>query len=84
MLENKRKILNISLPANLFLEIEKLAEEEDKTKAEFTRDVLRNYVERYKRWEKIRTWGEETAERLEIKKEEDVEEILHKLRGADI
>ncbi len=80
---NKRKILNISLPVSLFAEIEKLAKKEAKTKAEFTRDVLRKYVERNKRWEQIRAWGEETAGRLEIKKEEDIEEIVHQLRGVD-
>ena len=56
--ENKRKILNISLPAGLYREVEKLAEEQAKAKGEFVREVLRQYVETDKRWKQIRKWGE--------------------------
>ena len=78
--ENKRKILNISLPAGLYREVEKLAEEQAKAKGEFVREVIRQYVETDKRWKQIRKWGEESAKRLKIKDEGEVEGIIEQYR----
>ena len=78
--ENKRKILNISLPAGLYREVEKLAEEQAKAKGEFVREVIRQYVETDKRWKQIRKWGEESAKRLKIKDTGEVEGIIEQYR----
>jgi len=74
--KTQRKILNISLPQKLYSEIEKSAKREDKTKAELARDALRGYIESQKRWQEIRKWGTESAKRLGIKNEDDVERLL--------
>jgi len=72
----KRKILNISLPNRLYAEVEKLAKRETKTKAEFAREILRQYIESQRRWREIRKWGRATTKELGIKSERDVERII--------
>ena len=74
--ETKRKILNISLPAGLYSEVEELARRQTKTKGEFAREVLRQYIEADRRWSQIKKWGQETAQRLGINDERDVERII--------
>ncbi len=77
---SKRKILNISLPPELYREVEKLAEEQAKAKGEFVREVIRQYVATDRRWKQIRKWGEETSQRLRIKDQRDVEGIIEQYR----
>ena len=76
----KRKILNISMPPELYKDVEKLAEEQAKAKGEFVREVIRQYVSTDRRWKEIRKWGEESAQRLGIKDQRDVEGILEQYR----
>lgn len=78
--KTKRKILNIPLPAKLFWEVEKVAQEESKTKAEFARDVLRQYLKKEKEWAEIFKLGERTAKKFGIKTEDDVERIVDEVR----
>ena len=77
---NRRKVLNISLPPELYKEVERLAKEQTKAKGEFAREVLRQYVETDKRWKQIRQWGEESARTLKIRGERDLEEIIEQYR----
>lgn len=70
------KILNISLSEELYKSIENIAEEESRTKSDLVREAFRQYVSN-KRWAKIREWGDETAGRLRIRDEKDIEKILH-------
>ncbi len=77
---NKRKVLNISLPPELYREVEELAKEQAKAKGEFVREVIRQYVETDRRWKQIRKLGEETTQRLGIKDERDVEGIIEQYR----
>jgi len=76
----KRKILNISLPAKLYFEVEKLAKKESKTKAELSRELLRQYIDEEKRWSEIRALGRATAKEFGIKNEDDVERIIDEIR----
>ena len=76
----KRKILNISLPPELYREVEKLSREQAKAKGEFVREVIRQYVATDKRWKKIRKWGEESARKIIVKNQRDVEEIIEQYR----
>jgi len=77
---NKRKILNISLPPGLYREVERLAKEQAKAKGEFVREVIRQYVETDRRWKRIREWGEDSAKRLKIKGEREVESVIEQYR----
>ena len=78
--KTQRKILNISLPPELYNEVEKLAKEEAKAKGEFVREVIRQYITRDRRWKQLRKWGEETVKRLEIKDENEIEDIISQYR----
>lgn len=77
------KTLTVSLPPQLFEEIEKLANEEQKTKSELFREMVRIYEDylNEKRWRRLRQYGKETAKRLNITSEEDIERIVHEARG---
>jgi len=76
----KRKILNISMPPALYREVEELAKEQAKAKGEFVREVLRQYVKVDRQWKQIRKWGEESAKRLKMKDEREVENIIEQYR----
>jgi metal-responsive CopG/Arc/MetJ family transcriptional regulator len=78
--EMKRKVLNISLPPALYREVERLTKEQAKTKGEFAREVLRQYVETDKRWKQIRKWGTESAERFKVRSTSQVEELIEQYR----
>jgi metal-responsive CopG/Arc/MetJ family transcriptional regulator len=70
------KILNISLSEELYRKIATTAEEESRTKSDLVREAFRQY-DSNKRWAKIREWGDETARKMGIRDEIDIEKILH-------
>ena len=78
--KTKRKILNISLPSELYKEVEKLAKEEAKAKGEFVREVIRQYIKRDRLWKQLRKWGKETVKGLGIEDENEVEDIIAQYR----
>jgi CopG family transcriptional regulator/antitoxin EndoAI len=68
------KILNVSLPPEMYEEIEQMAREESRTKSELMREAFRQY--RFnRRWRLLRRWGEETALRLGVQSDDDVERL---------
>lgn len=77
MEKTPRRILNISIPAPLYDELEAMARNEAKTKAEFAREAIRLHIEREKRWQRIREWGRQTVRELGLKREEEVENAVH-------
>lgn len=70
----QRSIINISMPPAMAKRIKKLAKEENRTKSELLREAFRVY-EFDKDWAKIKAVGRETALRMGIKSDEDVERI---------
>ena len=70
----QRSIINISVPPAMAKRIEKLAKEENRTKSELLREAFRTY-EFDRDWSKIKAIGRETALRMGIKSDEDVERI---------
>lgn len=75
------KIVNMSLPADLYRLVNKLAKQKKATRSEILRESLAQYVASEQRWKQIRKWGEESAKRLGIRNEEDVDRMIHELRG---
>ena len=73
MSSRNTKILNVSLPPEMYDEVEQVAREESRTKSELIREAFRQY-QFNRRWRSLRQWGEETALRLHIQSDEDVEE----------
>lgn len=74
MITQQRRIINISVPPVLAKRIERIAKEENRTKSELLREAFRVY-EFQRDWVKIRAWGTQTARRMGIETDEDVERI---------
>ena len=68
------KILSVSLPPGMYEEIEQMAREESRTKSELIREAFRQYKFN-QQWELLHRWGGETALRLGIQSDEDVERL---------
>ncbi len=74
------KIVNFSIPPELFSEIEKISKEKGTSRSQLLKEALTMYIASEKRWQRIRKWGEETRERLEIKDESDIDNLIHEFR----
>lgn len=79
---SERKILNISLPEELYCAVRDMADAENKTKAELTREIIREYITKRERWVKIRNWGKQTADDMGITGEDILDDIIHNSRQA--
>lgn len=77
------KTLTVSLPPQMYEEVERLAKQERKTKSELFRDMISAYEDYLdeRRWRRLRRLGKETAKRLNITSEEDIERLVHEARG---
>lgn len=62
------------MPPTMAKRVSKVAKEENRTKSELLREAFRIY-EFQRDWLKIKALGVETARRLKIKSDEDVERI---------
>ena len=69
-----RSIINISMPPDMAKRIKNVAKAENRTLSELLREAFRRY-EFDRDWVKIRAWGRETARRMGIQTEDDVERI---------
>ena len=77
-----RKILNISLPEELYAAVDDLAVEENKSKAELAREILREYITKRERWALLRSWGEQTAQGYNLADVDELETIIHQYRDT--
>ncbi|MBI4381698.1 MAG: ribbon-helix-helix protein, CopG family [candidate division NC10 bacterium] len=75
------KPITISLPTDLLRETQRVAKEETRTRSELIRDALRQYLAS-RRWQRLRQWGAETAERLGLKTEADLQRLLDEVRAG--
>jgi CopG family transcriptional regulator/antitoxin EndoAI len=75
------KPITISLPTDLLRETQRVAREEARTRSELIRDALRQYLAS-RRWQRLRQWGAETAERLGLKSEADLQRLLDDVRAG--
>jgi len=76
----KTKIINLSLPQETYVQVEELADRMEVSRSEVLREALKQYVASERRWQQIRKWGEETAKRMGIEDEDDVDRIIHEFR----
>jgi metal-responsive CopG/Arc/MetJ family transcriptional regulator len=78
------KTLTVSLPPQLYDEVERIAEQEQKTKSELFRDMLLIYKDFLddRRWRRLRRTGTESAKKLGVKTEADIERLVHEARGV--
>jgi CopG family transcriptional regulator/antitoxin EndoAI len=73
--------ITISLPTDLLQETQRVAREEARTRSDLIREALRQYLAS-RRWQRLRQWGAETAERLGIKTEADLQRLLDEVRAG--
>jgi len=78
------KTLTVSLPPRIYDEVERLAKQENKTKSELFRDMVRVYEDFLdeRRWRRLRRTGTDSARRLGLESEEDIERLIHEVRRA--
>lgn len=75
------KLITISLPAELLDETQRVARQEDRSRSELIREALRQSLAS-RRWQRLRRWGAETADRLGLKSEVDLQRLLDKVRAG--
>jgi metal-responsive CopG/Arc/MetJ family transcriptional regulator len=77
------KTLTVSLPPQVYREVENLAKLERKTKSELFRDMVAVYEDYLdeKRWLRLRRKGRQTVSELGLKSEADIERLVHEARG---
>jgi CopG family transcriptional regulator/antitoxin EndoAI len=73
------KPITVSLPTDLLREAQRVAKEEARTRSEVIREALQQYLAS-RRWQRLRRWGTETAKRLRLKNEADLQRLLDKVR----
>jgi len=76
--------MSVSLPPEMVKEVERLAAIEKKSKSQLFRDMFELYEEmqRERRWQNVRQAGSRAAKRLGITSEEDIERLIHEVRGV--
>jgi CopG family transcriptional regulator/antitoxin EndoAI len=77
------KTLTVSLPPQIYEEIERLARLERKTKSELFRDMVKVYEEHLDEelWKTLRRLGRATANKYRLSSEQDIEKLIHEARG---
>ena len=71
----KTCILTISIPSEMFDDIERLTEAEQCTISDLIQKAFRHY-QFSRRWTAIRQWGTETAMRFDVENDKELEEWL--------
>jgi len=75
-----RMIANMSLSPEFYSVVNKMARKKKISRSELLRRSLRQYIASERRWRLIRAWGKETAKKLGMKGEPDVERIVDEYR----
>jgi CopG family transcriptional regulator/antitoxin EndoAI len=77
------KTLTVSLPPQIYEEIERLARLERKTKSELFRDMVKLYEDHLdeERWKRLRRLGRATARKYRLSSDRDIEKLIHESRG---
>lgn len=78
------KTMTVSLPPEIMQEMERLARIERKSKSQLFRDMFTAYekMQREKRWQNARQAGKLAFKRLNITSEEELDRIIHEVRGV--
>lgn len=84
MLGRTTKTMTVSLPPEMVKEVERLAAIEKKSKSQLFRDMFAVYEEmqQERRWQNVRKAGTRAAKRLGITSEEDIDRLIHEVRGV--
>ena len=74
------KIVNMSLPPEILKRVGELARKKGVSRSEILREALKQYIISERLWQQIYKWGEESAKRLGIKDERDVDKLIEQFR----
>ena len=75
------KLITISLPPELLKKIEKLARKENRTRSEFFRETVRQYLTK-EEWRDLNLYARSVAGKAGIKTEEDVDRLVNESRSG--
>jgi metal-responsive CopG/Arc/MetJ family transcriptional regulator len=75
-----RRTFTISLPPELAGQVDRVARKEGRSRSEFFREAVRQYLARLERRERLFAQGEEVAARLQLT-EEDVDRMVEEQRS---
>ncbi len=78
--KNSTKTLNLSLPLEIYKDIDRLSRQKNLPMEEILKWALKQYIASEKIWNHIYKWGKESAKNLGIRSEEDVNRIIHQFR----
>lgn len=74
------KPITVSLSPALLREMQRVAREEARSRSDLIREAVRQYLAS-RRWQRLRQWGAETADRLGLKTEADLQRLLDDIRA---
>ena len=75
------KLITISMPPDLLKKVEKLARKENRTRSEFFRETVRQYLAR-EEWRKLNSYARAVAGKAGIGTEEDVNRMVDESRSG--
>jgi metal-responsive CopG/Arc/MetJ family transcriptional regulator len=75
--------VNISFQDDLLKQIDRIAQNEARTRSELIREAARIYIEKKKKWESIFAYGESISSKYKIT-EKDVNEEIQKYREEKV
>ncbi|MGM0365181.1 MAG: CopG family ribbon-helix-helix protein [Actinomycetota bacterium] len=77
-LGRRSKVLTLSLPPEMAQELDRMARGEGKSRSELFKDMFKAYKQHIaeKEWRDLFSFGKETAEKFNIKDEEELFKIL--------
>jgi len=79
-MKRQRVVVNMSVPPEFCSILNKTAKEKKISRSELLRRSFKKYIASEKRWQMIREWGSETAEKMNIKTDRDIEKIIDEYR----
>ena len=68
--------VNISFQEDLLEQIDKIAQNEARTRSELIREAARTYIEKKKKWESIFAYGENLSSKYKFTEEDINKEII--------
>ncbi len=73
----REETIVLSLPINVIEELDEITKRENTTRNQVLIEALDQYYKMGRIWELIYKWGEESAKKLGIKDEDDIDRIIH-------
>jgi len=72
----KSSTVNISFNDDLLKKIDRIAQQESRSRSELIREAARSYIERKNRWDKIFAYSEGQARKKQVSDKDIAEEIV--------